>query len=446
MFCSNCHFPHRHYSGIGSRCSKDLNAMGVQTINELSNIPREKLIKHFGNKQGNFVADLSIGIDNTEVNPSDDCPKSISEEESFRKLTDFEEVKRETVILIKTLLSRLEKDKREPRTIRLSLRRHFVGNNWARISRQANFDPKTLKLPTQEAKVKVIWDQLVTLFDKMIDRKQGFDLAVINVGFTNFDEMCPSSSAISRFFKKEGDCKDGNGTQSGGSLLNSRYTSDRSPLDKQQSFSTATISKSTNETNSAGRNGGLFEGNEECSAGKPTATELASPALESNIKAQETRERNLEDPFFTISGTQNMNISKWTAEHTLCSNSNIKSCNQNIETSHVKDDKNSESSRSFLISGRSGPSPSFERASCFQMKVTGFEREESAAIPDAQNCPDGIDYEVFKELPPEIRQELMQSWKNKEHDVRSAPPKKRQKKNHGSKSILNYFSKRLDSI
>ena len=415
--------------------------MGVQTINDLSNLPREKLIQQFGNKQGNFVADLSIGIDNTEVNPSDGCPKSISEEESFRKLVDFEEVKRETVILIKTLLSRLEKDKRKPRTIRLSLRRDFVGNNWARISRQTNFDPKILKLPTQEAKVQVIWDQLVTLFDKMIDRKQGFDLAVINVGFTNFDELCLSSSAISKFFKKEDDCKDGIGTQSRESLLNSRYASDRSPLDKQQSFSTATISKSPRKTNSAERNSNFLERDERCSAAKPTATELASPAVESNIKAQETRETNLEDPFFMISGTQNMNISEWMSEQTLCSNSNTKSCDQNIETAYVKDDENSEFSRSIPSCGSSDPSPSSERAACFQLKVKGFKNEEPAVIPDAQTCPDGIDYEVFKELPPEIRQELMQSWKNKEHDVRSAPPKKRQKKNHGSKSILNYFSK-----
>lgn len=413
--------------------------MGVQTINELSKIPRDKLIKQFGNKQGNFVADISIGIDNTEVNPSDDCPKSISEEESFRKLADFEEVKRETVILIKTLLSRLEKDKRKPRTVRLSLRRHFVGNNWARISRQANFDPKILKLPTQEAKVKVIWDLLVTLFDKMIDRKQGFDLAVINVGFTNFDEVCPSSSAISKFFTKENSSKDENDTRNKESLLNSGYASKRWSLDKQRSFSTATMSKSPNKSNSTkeDRSGD----DERCNAGKLTATEAASPALESNTTPQETREAKLEDPFIVKSGIQNVGSFERKVRHTSCSKSDTKSCDQNIATFHGEDDKRSENFLSSPSCRGLDPRPSSERAACFQISVTASMNEEPTAMSDAQNCPDGIDHEVFKELPPEIRRELMQNWKNKEHDVRSAPPKKRQKKSHGSNSILNYFSK-----
>jgi len=78
-------------------------------------------------------------------------------------------------------------------------------------------------------------------------------------------------------------------------------------------------------------------------------------------------------------------------------------------------------------------------------------RTENASIArqkEDTDCPTGIDSSVFRELPVEIQNELMQNWKRKEHEVmtinKSTPPKKKQKKmsvSSQSNSILSYFTK-----
>ena len=181
--------------------------MEVTVVDDLRNLSLEKLVEGLGAKQGRFLKNISTGMDDTEVQPSEKTLKSFSEEDSFRKLTDFNEVKRQMELLTRKVLVRLDKEKQLPKTIKLTLRKHFMADNYSRVSRQAPFDARILSIEDDQEKIKKITNTLVQLFDKMIDRSVGFDLAVINVGFTNFQQRASSSTLISNFFKNSNEKK-----------------------------------------------------------------------------------------------------------------------------------------------------------------------------------------------------------------------------------------------
>eukprot|EP00794_Sanderia_malayensis_P003638 gene3638-4154_t len=194
----------REIPGIGSRTNKLLDEMGVTIVSHLFNKTKESLINHFGLKIGTFLHNIAYGIDNNEVNQSESVQKTISEEDSFRKLTNYNEVKKQMEILVNKLLLRVDCSKRVPKTIKLTLRKHFNKDNYSRESRQAAFNSRLLEVNDESEKVRKIIGILLSLFDKMVDRTSGFDLAVINVGFANFEEKAPPSSSISNFFAKLG--------------------------------------------------------------------------------------------------------------------------------------------------------------------------------------------------------------------------------------------------
>lgn len=190
----------REIPGIGSRYAKLLNEMGIETVEQLNNKSKDSLVGQFGCKLGTFMSNIRLGIDNTEVVPSDNMCKTVSEEESFRELTDYGEVKRQMQILLRKVLARIYRGKRLPKTIRLSLRKHNTGDNYSRVSRQAPISTLLLSHADENEKVERILKKLLELFEKMVNR-DCFDLAVINVGFTSFEEM--STSSISNFFKTD---------------------------------------------------------------------------------------------------------------------------------------------------------------------------------------------------------------------------------------------------
>lgn len=424
--------------GIGSQCSKLLNSMDIETIDQLATVPKEKLVEKFGLRQGNFLADISTGIDTTEVAVSNDVPKSISEEESFRKLTELGEVKRQMMILIRKLLKRLEKDSRPPRTIKLSVRKHDMKNNYARVSRQTHFEPKILKVENKERVVNTILDIVIALFDKIVDKKQGFDLAVINICFTNFDEM--NKAKISQLFCKD---FDGNNTNKGKTksdkspskfLTQSKafinYKPDRHMIELERQYCENNVNHNLSQAQ-------VTQENTETCQVVNKKNDVYHMISNDHPSSMPDTSMNAKDTPLTTSNTLDSescsdSMIHYTPDHSSCDDQGSTSCEQSMLGDSSTRLTNTLPEKSLNTSG----------TECIQ--GTSAHSDNRGTL-----CPAGMDYGVFRELPEDIQKELMENWKRKDYQVvsvkaKAAPPKKRQKKNDtaaASRNIRSYFSK-----
>ena len=392
----------------------------METVGDLARLTKDDLKSKFGLRQGDFLADISLGIDKTEVNASEGFPKSISEEESYRKLTDFAEVQKEMTLLIDKLVTRLIKDGRSPRTIKLTLRKLF-SQNFAKICRQEHFDPKLLKAEKDTIRVDTILEILTRLFDKMIDRAQGFDLAVINICFTNFEEVAANSSSISNFFGKK------NTSQLKSGKVHDcmeQSTVDKSSINKNldYKFSEAEIPKKPEQT-------------ERCFdvCGKPsikaTTTFTSSLSKDSLVSHKQWNHNDLSSKGDARIVVESMpGVSGILSDGEEAAQPECTKPLTCLDQTEIGDNKDLESELSGFLQG--------------------VKDDEFIQGPCEFKCPDGIDPDVFRQLPKEIRDELLENWRKKEHDVvdvRSCagPPKKKQKKSGslGTKTIRNYFTK-----
>ena len=404
-------------------------------------------MEKFGTKLGNFLTEIALGIDNSVVNVSNDVPKSISEEESFRKLTDFGDVKVQMKLLIKKLIKRLEKDGRTPRTIKLSLRKHNVQNSFARVSRQRHFDPRTLNSDSKEVIENAILDNVIALFDKMIDDRKSFNIAVINIGFTSFDEVATSS--ISRFFVKESirnkteakaidvHCNERVETsvktcvtRSDGEETNKTYTDtpmyERDPTIITACTNTSTVPEVLQKCNTA---------EDHCSKDLDATTlSIHTPHNFGHNKAALSSPDNKPFKSNVVNCTRKI--------FTNTSDNQMLEMKRNVETCLGQVTVMDSSRSDMLLDPYTKPTTSDKDSERFH-SVSASNKEDGIEFPA------GVDSAVFRELPAEIQNELVQNWKRKEREAGSinrkvAPRKKKQKKSVadvGSNSILNYFAK-----
>ena len=108
--------------GVGKKTAEKLNAAGLRTVRDIQN-NRDKVLHLLGNKIGQYVADLSVGVDNRAVTPySETDAKSIACEVTFQKDTsNFMFLKDVLMVLAVSLESRLQRLGFYARTVTLKL-------------------------------------------------------------------------------------------------------------------------------------------------------------------------------------------------------------------------------------------------------------------------------------------------------------------------------------
>jgi DNA polymerase-4 len=126
--------------GVGKITQGDLALLGARTIGDLSRLPREVLEKNFG-KHGTHLHLLSQGIDERDVEVTNDV-KSIGHEETFSSdLLDMEAVRRELLSLATRVSRRLRNEAVAGRTVTLKVKY----TDFAQITRS-----ETLQEPTED--------------------------------------------------------------------------------------------------------------------------------------------------------------------------------------------------------------------------------------------------------------------------------------------------------
>ena len=166
---------------------------------------------------GGTIWGLINGLDETEVGKAKRMPSQISIEDSYIHLDTFEEVKRELLMLTKSLIRRMHADltaeeddfdlpeagrgKRKwlahPRTLRLSTRPRpplksdgSRTRSFNRISRSAPIPNFVFNLNESDDSLaeKLVQEALIPAFRKLHPEKSGWDLSIINVAVTNMTE------------------------------------------------------------------------------------------------------------------------------------------------------------------------------------------------------------------------------------------------------------------
>jgi DNA polymerase-4 len=154
--------------GVGPKTAAKLIEMNIKTIGDLSQIPENEMIKHFG-KWGYALSQRSRGIDDRPISLQHKA-KSISQETTFAQDVSIEETLLETIERLSNHISRrLIKKHIQATTIRIKLR----WSDFTTITRQL-----TINQPTNNKQV--IYKAAVNLFQKAW--KKGEAIRLIGVG------------------------------------------------------------------------------------------------------------------------------------------------------------------------------------------------------------------------------------------------------------------------
>jgi DNA polymerase-4 len=107
--------------GVGARAEKRLQALGIETIGQLANLPEQVLLEHFGDRSLH-VWRLAHGDDDRQVIPDREA-KSISSETTFAHDVDDRETLRNWLLdLTDHVASRLRRAGIKARTVELKIR------------------------------------------------------------------------------------------------------------------------------------------------------------------------------------------------------------------------------------------------------------------------------------------------------------------------------------
>ncbi|CAM4545107.1 unnamed protein product [Leuciscus chuanchicus] len=188
--------------GIGYKTREKLKALGLVSVRDLQLFPLPDLVKEFGEVNAKRIQNLACGIDESPVT-SAGPPQSLSDEDSFKKISTLEEVVKKTEELLTSLTERMHKDGRQPHTFRLTIRRYTVTNRWfSRESRQCPIPNHTgIKITCGNSEaVPQLLSLSVKLFHKMVDTREPFHLTLLNVCFSNLQAKSSSKSSIASFF------------------------------------------------------------------------------------------------------------------------------------------------------------------------------------------------------------------------------------------------------
>jgi len=161
--------------GVGKVTEQKLNNMGIQTINDLKQIPRNRLKNVFG-KQGEKLYELARGIDSSPVEPHRHV-KSISQEITFGEdLKNSEKVKSFIVRLSEEVGSALRKKKFRAKTVKIKVR----FSDFTTITRQ-------ISLGISTNSTEIIRNIAIKLFEERVTRNQAVRL--IGVGTSNITNI-----------------------------------------------------------------------------------------------------------------------------------------------------------------------------------------------------------------------------------------------------------------
>ncbi|KAJ5393719.1 uncharacterized protein N7487_011360 [Penicillium crustosum] len=237
----------RKIPGIGSRIAQKLKShvTGQESVDEKVTVKDvrqspgmgppllDRILGGPGSVKGIGMRMWSIlhGVDNSEVLEGRDVPTQISIEDSYGRLDTLEGVRRELVVLSRSLIRRVRTDlldmsddtapqgrwRAHPRTLRLSTRPRPPpdlgtgrAHSYNRISRSAPLPPFIFNLDENIDALaeRLVRECVLSMFRKLHPEKSGWNLSLLNVAVTNMvetagDQKQNSGRDIGKMFRQQ---------------------------------------------------------------------------------------------------------------------------------------------------------------------------------------------------------------------------------------------------
>lgn len=198
----------RKIPGIGEKTEETLIKLKITSIRDLQECDKELLIQNFGSDMGMRLKEISYGRDKSIVKQTGK-PKSIGLEDSCKPLSLRTDVEEKFKLLLCRLMNQVIEDGRVPICIKIIVRKQEKGKGSHRETKQMNIPTSLFKLSrnghlevtigANEKLIKII----MRLFDRLVDLSQSFNITLLGLAFSKFQERKTGASSIANFLMKK---------------------------------------------------------------------------------------------------------------------------------------------------------------------------------------------------------------------------------------------------
>ncbi|XP_070821179.1 DNA polymerase iota isoform X1 [Chaetodon trifascialis] len=445
----------RKVPGVGHQTAKRLQALGLVSVKDLQLFPLNDLVREFGGPSAQRLKNLALGVDDSPVTPTG-APQSLSDEDSFKKMSSTKDVLEKIQELLSSLVERMHKDGRQPHTLRLTIRRYSATNKWfSRESRQSpipnHIGQKIISGSSDDAVVQLV-PLAMKLFHKLVDSNAAFHLTLINVCFSNLQTR-GAATTIASFFAQHS--------------TSPRKTQIFS-TQRQDDPSQKTVTTKSPCCSEAALHGFKREQRPVVAVEDPPLQTVFCNTMRSDFDETDDTVTNRLPPnvdpevFMLLpEDIQKELLSPAYTNSVPCTSSTVTvvdvphitknkppqsfADSQNIEDIKEVPDKLDSSDRLVVVNHQSPVGTS-------AFSGENVMREGRLSYPRSSDCefPGNVDPKVFSELPPDVQKELMSEWKQQKAVLkatslrkpgRSLMPKDRKAAGKGSQAnnLLKYF-------
>ncbi|ALC45628.1 DNApol-iota [Drosophila busckii] len=228
-------------TGIGQKTHTLLLEAGIASVEQLQQCDMEFMRKKFGFETATKLRDLALGRDTSTVRATGK-PKTISVEDACKTISVHTDVTEKFRLLLKRLMEQVAEDGRIPIAIKVVLRKFDSQKKSShRETKQANILPSLFKTSECAGETGVCRVQLadgaldkllkiiMRLFERIVDLNKPFNITLIGLAFSKFQERKVGSSSIANFLIKKADLEVQSITSLTNTSLNSSSTLDSSP-------------------------------------------------------------------------------------------------------------------------------------------------------------------------------------------------------------------------
>ncbi|XP_072243577.1 DNA polymerase iota isoform X2 [Leuresthes tenuis] len=430
----------RKVPGVGHQTAKRLQALRLVSVKDLQLHPLNDLVREFGGPNAQRLKNLALGVDDSPVSPTG-APQSLSDEDSFRKMSSSKEVLEKIQELLSSLVERMHKDGRQPQTFRLTIRRYSATNKWfSRESRQlpipSHIGQKITSGSIEDAVVQLV-PLAMKLFHKMVDSGAAFHLTLINVCFSNLQTRGAISGkgAITSFFTQSTSprkTQDDSSQSAESHCLDHHQVSTCNMMTRHRAHVISKSSSSSEATSQGFKwkqsSIDAVEENQKASDCNPDETNnTTSDRLPPNVDPEvfkilpEEIQKELLSPAY-INSLSTALTSPSVAEDALISN--IKSSQMFTDSQNIKETK--EVAEKLDASDRATTVNHQGPAGTSGVQRENITKEEKLPLPTSLDCafPGNVDPGVFSELPPDVQRELMSEWKQQKPVLKTPSSRK----------------------